>query len=74
MINSRLAVIFGESGNKFQEKFEDEDDFFDALRAAGGSNSDKLIKLAEEIGKDELIGIVLDYDHSLKWAINEILN
>lgn len=59
---------------KFQEKFEDEDNFFDALRAAGGSNSDKLIKLAEEIGKDELIGIVLDYDHSLKWAINEILN
>lgn len=59
---------------KFQEKFEDEDEFFDALRAAGGSNSDKLIKLAEEIGKDELIGIVLDYDHSLKWAINEILN
>ena len=59
---------------KFQEKFEDEDDFFDALRAAGGSNSDKLIKLAEEIGKDELIGIVLDYNHSFKWAINEILN
>lgn len=64
---------------KFQEKFEDEDDFFDALRAAGDSNSDKLIKLAEEIGKDELIAIVLDYDfslydYSLKWAINEILN
>lgn len=59
---------------KFQEKFEDEDDFFDALRAAGDSNSDKLIKLAEEIGKDELIAIVLDYDYSLKWAINQILN
>lgn len=59
---------------KFQEKFEDEDDFFDALRAAGDSNSDKLIKLAEEIGKDELITIVLDYDFSLKWAINQILN
>lgn len=52
---------------------------FDALRAAGDSNSDKLIKLAEEIGKDELIAIVLDYDfslydYSLKWAINQILN
>ena len=56
------------------KKFEDEDDFFDALRAAGDSNSDKLIKLAEEIGKDELIAIVLDYDYSLKWAINQILN
>lgn len=60
-------------------EIEDEDDFFDALRAAGDSNSDKLIKLAEEIGKDELIAIVLDYDfslydYSLKWAINQILN
>lgn len=48
------------------------------MRAAGDSNSDKLIKLAEEIGKDELIAIVLDYDfslydYSLKWAINQIL-
>ena len=49
------------------------------MRAAGDSNSDNLIKLAEEIGKDELIAIVLDYDfslydYSLKWAINQILN
>lgn len=63
---------------KFQEKFEDKDVFFDALRAAGDSNSDKLIKLAEEIGKDELVNIVLDYDfslydYSLEWAIKEIL-
>lgn len=64
---------------QLKAEYEDEDDFFDALRAAGDSNSDKLIKLAEEIGKDELIAIVLDYDfslydYSLKWAINQILN
>lgn len=32
------------------------------------------LKRSQEIGKDELIAIVLDYDFSLKWAINQILN